>query len=92
MAILQRDLSNTQFVESVKRMAGTLERKKQLSLIIEEKTTKLSELIASIKADQAELEELNRTADGFKELMADQEFSSSLSSLANFISENNANN
>jgi septal ring factor EnvC (AmiA/AmiB activator) len=92
MAILPRDLNTTQLVESVKKMAQSLEKKKQLTLIIEEKTVKLSELMASIKADQAELEELNKTADGFKELMADPEFSSSLLALASFIGEDNANN
>jgi hypothetical protein len=92
MATLHRDLNTTQFVESVKKMAGTLERKKQLTLIIEEKTARLSELMTSIKADQAELEELNKSAAGFKQLMTDPEFSSSLSSLASFISEDNADN
>lgn len=92
MATLHRDLNTTQFGEYIKKMAGTLERKKQLTLIIEEQTARLSELMTSIKANQAELEELNKTADGFKELIADPEFSSSLSSLANFIGEQNANN
>lgn len=92
MATLHRDLNTTQFVESVKKMAGTLEKVKQLTLIIGEKTARLADLMASIKADKAELEELNKTAAGFKELMADQEFSSSLSSLASFIGEDNANN
>lgn len=92
MATLHRDLNTTQFVESVKKMAQSLEKKKQLTLIIEEKTARLADLMASIKADKAELEELNKTTDGFKELMADQEFSSSLSSLASFIGEDNANN
>lgn len=92
MATLHRDLNITQFVESVKKMAGTLEKKKHLTLIIEEKTAQLANLMASIKADQAELEELNKTVDGFKELIDDAEFSSSLSSLASFICEDNANN
>jgi hypothetical protein len=92
MATLQRDLDTTPFVEYLKTMAGTLEKRKQLTLIIEEKTARLADLLESIKADQAELEELNKTTDKFKKLMVNTDFSSSITYLAGFIGEENANN